>query len=109
MKLRIQGNSLRMRITNAELNLFRETGQVEEAIAFGPAEEQKLRYVLLKAPEYSNLQVSFNPNRVTVHVPAETATNWANSEQNGFEGFIDNGTPKGLKILIEKDLDCFHR
>lgn len=62
MKLRIQGNSLRMRVSEAEVKQFSQQGQVEEAIAFGPAEEQKLRYVLLKAPEYHNLQVSFTPN-----------------------------------------------
>lgn len=108
MKLRIQGNSLRMRVSEAELIKFRETGRVEEAIAFGPDEAHKLRYVLLRAPGHSSLQVSFTSNEVTVYVPAKTATDWATSDQNGFEGLVSNGTPKGLRILVEKDLDCFH-
>ncbi|MDB5261124.1 MAG: hypothetical protein JWQ14_405 [Adhaeribacter sp.] len=109
MKLRIQGNSLRMRVSEAEIMQFSQTGQVEEAIAFGPTEEQIFSYVLLNAPEYEELQVSFTPNKVTVHIPAKTATDWVSSDLNGIEGFINNGTQKGLKILIQKDLDCFHR
>lgn len=109
MKLRIQGNSLRMRVSEVEVTQFSQAGQIAESIAFGPAADQIFSYVLLNAPDYEQLQVSFTPNKVTVYIPEKTANDWVSSDLNGMEGFINNGTEKGLKILIEKDLDCLHR
>ena len=108
MKLRVQGNSLRMRLSEAEVSQFGQTGRVEETIQFGPEEDQILRYVLAKTTTASGLSISFTNNTVTVQVPEVIAWGWVNSDRNGFEEKIINGTEKGLKITVEKDLDCLH-
>jgi hypothetical protein len=38
MKLRLQGNSVRLRLTRSEVERLRETGLVEESIEFGSGE-----------------------------------------------------------------------
>ena len=108
MKIRVQENSLRLRLSEAEVTRFGQTGRVEETILFGPGEEQTLRYVLAKSTTDSTLSVSFTQNTVTVLVPEVIAWGWVNSDRNGFEDKISNGSEMGLKIVVEKDLDCFH-
>lgn len=108
MKLRIQGNSLRVRVTEAEVAKFRETGHLEEAIIFGPTKKETLNYLLIKSYENTEVTASFSENNITIWVPAAIATDWVNSEHNGFEARLPNGTEKGLRILVEKDLDCIH-
>ncbi|WP_026463175.1 DUF7009 family protein [Adhaeribacter aquaticus] len=108
MKLRVQSNSLRLRLSETEVTQFKQTGQIEERIQFGPSEDQVLRYVLAFSANTPVVTATFEQAQVTVLVPESIAAQWVNSEQNGFEGFIDNGTERGLKILVEKDLDCFH-
>ena len=109
MKLRIDGKSLRLRLSDAEVTQFKQTGKVEEVILFGFLPEEKLRYILTEIAEINKLDVVYKENSVIVKVPSATALIWANSNQNSIEGIIRNGTEKGLKILIEKDLDCLHR
>jgi hypothetical protein len=108
MKIRIQGSSLRVRVSEAEVAQFRETGHVEDAVIFGPTKKETLTYALIKAYENAEVTASFTENNIIIYVPATIATDWVNSEHNGFEARSPNGTEKGLKILVEKDLDCIH-
>jgi hypothetical protein len=108
MKLRIQGNSLRLRVSEAEVAQFRETGHVEEVVIFGPTRKESLHYALIKSYENSEVTASFAENNITIYVPAAIASDWVHSEHNGFAAWLPNGTEKGLKILVEKDLDCTH-
>ncbi|KAA5543332.1 DUF7009 family protein [Adhaeribacter rhizoryzae] len=108
MKLRIQGNSLRVRVSETEVAKFREIGHLEESVVFGPTQKETLNYLLIKSYENTEVTASFSENNITISVPAAIAKDWANSEHNGFEVKLPNGTDKGLKILVEKDLDCIH-
>jgi hypothetical protein len=108
MKLRIQGNSVRLRVSEAEVAQFRESGHVEEAIVFGPTSQEVLHYALIRSYENAEVTAAFAENKITIYVPAAIASDWINSEHNGFEARLPTGTEKGLKILVEKDLDCTH-
>jgi hypothetical protein len=48
MKLRIQGNSIRLRVSRSELAAFVETGRLEETVYFGPQVETSLTYALVR-------------------------------------------------------------
>ena len=108
MKLRIQGNSLRLRVSEADVAQLQETGRVEEALTLGPKPEQTLRYVLLASPRHQAMEASFAGSTLTVYLPQETAARWTSSDENGLEQLIDNSTGSKLRILVEKDLDCRH-
>ncbi len=107
MKLRIQGNSLRLRLSEAEVTQFADEGQVEENIAFSPDETNALRYILQQTSN-KEVSVQFTSNTILVSVPEVMAQKWTNTDLIGFDDLIDLGNEKQLRIVIEKDLDCRH-
>jgi hypothetical protein len=107
MKLRLQGNSLRLRLSEAEVNQFAETGLVEEIILLSSDETKLLRYVLRQTTGTAST-VDFAANTITVNIPQAIAEKWVNTDLTGFDDLIQTGPDKQLRIVIEKDLDCRH-
>ena len=107
MKLRIQGNSLRLRLSEAEISQFAEAGQVEETIAFSPDETNALRYTLQQTSE-KEVSVRFTNNVITISIPETMAQKWTDTNLVGFDDLINLGNEKQLRIVVEKDLDCRH-
>jgi hypothetical protein len=97
MKIRINGNSLRYRLTQSDIKYFSEHGYIEETTNFG---SQSLIYALQRN-NHDSLTAIFNNNKITMLVPVIMAKEWEITERVGFEG-ID----KGLFLLIEKDFKC---
>lgn len=96
MKLRIRGNSLRLRLSQKEVTQLAEEGRVEDAIAFGPT---KLVYALALGDQ---MGATFDGARIVVTLATKDGREWATSEgQVGIER--DDGT---LRILVEKDFAC---
>lgn len=107
MKIRIQGNSIRLRLSQSEVAKFQETGSVSDSISFGDNAGTTLAYSLERTglPEMS---ATFSNNQISVFVPTELASIWAASEQEvGMEHLqkpASNDIP--LRILVEKDFKC---
>ena len=104
MKMRVRGNSIRLRLTRSEVERFRETGLVEEIIEFGNG--QKLVYALESAANSEIVSAEFDSNGITVFVPRKDAKQWVNSNQVGIEAGQNIGNGKILRLLIEKDFAC---
>ena len=100
MKLRIKGNSLRMRLSQAEVDEFASSGKVRNTICFG---ETSLFYELRKGEIYS---VLFRDQKIVVEVPNQEATEWVSTDQVGIEETITVGDDRDLSIFIEKDFKC---
>jgi hypothetical protein len=109
VKLRIQGNSLRLRVSQSELARFTETGCLQETIYFGPGVGSALTYLLVRDSRVGSLDVEAAPGRVTVLLPAESARSWWSSEQVGIAGEVDLGVRGVLSVLVEKDFACLDR
>lgn len=109
MKLRIQGNSLRLRISKSELAKFVETGHLQETVYFGPEQGSELTYTLARDGHRPSLGVEASAGKVKVVLPAEVARTWADSEQIGINGDVDLGARGKLSILVEKDFACIDR
>lgn len=108
MKVRIQGNSLRLRLSQSEVAKFHESGMVSDCISFGVRPEDMLNYVIerLDVPE---MTASFAGNTIRVLVPTESANTWSGaSEEIGLEHLLRYGSNNGnsLRILVEKDFKC---
>ncbi|MFK7807013.1 MAG: hypothetical protein AB8F74_04345 [Saprospiraceae bacterium] len=105
MKIRILGDSLRLRLSQTEVNDMLERGMVKHSIRFGPRSAQQLNYILQKAtvPEVS---ASFNSNTISVLIPNDLADNWASSDEISIERKMSIQKEEYLKILIEKDFKC---
>jgi len=111
MKLRLEENSLRLRLSEEEVRHFAATGQVVYTIAFGPAPGQTLRYSLERLPDATPttaVQVRYEAGALAVEVPAPIARNWADTENIGFKAQVLVAEGQELRILVEKDLDCHH-
>lgn len=106
MKLRIRGNSIRLRLSQQNVLVFGEKGRVENSIQFGLA-GGKLTYAL-EAAEVKKLKSEFKDNTITVFVPKELAKIWVESQLVGLEHLDSTTENDQVKILVEKDFKCMH-
>jgi len=102
MKIRIKGNSLRLRLTQTEVNDFAKGGRVSDSISFG---DSQLIYIL-QSEEREDISADFNGEFITVSVPDEMGNRWAGTEQVGMEAERPLKDGGKLSILIEKDFQC---
>lgn len=103
MKIRIKGNSIRIRLTRTEVENFGKFGVLEEATEFG---NSKLVYAIESSSTIDELQASFVNNRITVLIPEKIRDEWVSTERIGFENKFNIGNDKQLFLLIEKDFVC---
>ncbi len=111
MKLRLEENSLRLRLSEAEVREFAATGRVAQTIAFGPGAGQTFTYALERLPEANPapaVQLRYETGALAIEVPASVARQWADTENIGFKGQILVAEGQELRIVVEKDLDRDH-
>jgi hypothetical protein len=109
MKLRIKGNSLRLRVSPSEVARLLKHDCLEETIHFGPQANAKLTYALQQEPMASTLTVQYTENRVAVLIPANQANAWGFTDQIGIAENISLGEFGTLAVVIEKDFACLDR
>lgn len=103
MKLRLRGNSLRLRLTQGEVNDLVALGSVEEKTAFGPHAQLSYAIALGEGPSVS---ASFDAGAIRVTVPSADARAWATSDRVGIEAEQTTPGDEPLRLLIEKDFAC---
>lgn len=109
MKLRVKGNSIRLRLTQGEVDRFREKGVVREITAFDLSGTRQLIYVVESCDSCQSPEASINNNIITVKVPVETAREWTETDLVGFDNGLDPEEEDSLYILVEKDFQCLHK
>jgi len=103
MKLRIKGDSLRLRLTRPEVEQLGTAGAVEDRIHF--AGGKVLMYRLKRDAEAVQLVASFADGVIEVRVPEAAARQWCGTDQVALDGTQSNGGTS-LRILVEKDFAC---
>jgi hypothetical protein len=106
MKLRLKGNSIRLRLGRSEVRRMRDEGIVEESTTFDILGRQRLDYVLCTGPNLLAITASFEDGRIVVRVPSALVREWAETDQVGIESSQVGDGGCGLSILIEKDFEC---
>lgn len=104
MKLRIKGDSLRLRIAPSEMKWLMETGRVEDTVHFGADVHARLTYALEHA-DVSEMTVRYEPEHVAVVVPTGIARAWSGGDEVGVYGSVNVGGAH-LELAIEKDWAC---
>ena len=94
MKLKIDHNCLRLRLTTDDLRELAAEGTLEETTIIGSA----LTYAL-EPGDVPAVAATFIDGRISVVVPRELLEKWA----SGDDVAIESSQPP-LRILIEKDL-----
>ena len=106
MKLRIRGNSIRLRLLRGEVEKFGEKGIVEESINFGAS---SLTYVLQNSAEANAISAQFNGSKIVITLPSATAFEWTETDLISLKGEQRIADGEILKILVEKDFVCLDR
>jgi hypothetical protein len=109
MKLRIKGNSLRLRISRSEVTRLLEGDCLEETIQFAPEACARFTYALQQDRLVGRPTVQYTGNRVAVLIPADQANAWGITDQVGIAEDIGLGNLGSLALLIEKDFACLDR
>jgi hypothetical protein len=109
MKLRIKGNSLRLRVSRSELARLLEGDRIEETIHFTAAPEAKLTYALDLAMQSAPVRVEHGPQAVTVILAKDRARIWGSEGEVGVYTELDNGEAGLLEVIVEKDFACLDR
>ena len=103
MKLRIRGNSLRLRVSRTELERIAEQGSAEDSIRFAPGTEW--RYGIEVKPA-GDVAAQFAANALRVVLPKPRVDRWLGDQEVAIEGLQPIGYGETLRILVEKDYTC---
>jgi hypothetical protein len=100
VKLRIQDNSLRFRLTQTEVIRLKENGRVEAEVRF--TQDRALRYIVASTQAIEDIEVEYTADCVRVFLPGPWVLAWADSDQVSIAG---HGR---VQVLVEKDFQCLH-
>jgi len=103
MKLRIKGNSLRLRLSKSDVAALAEKGKVSDQITFGFS---SLVYELKANEGVEKLAAYFSNNTITVHINAAFARAWKDNEVISISDLQEIKGGEELKLLVEKDFQC---
>ena len=106
MKLRIRGNSIRLRLLPGEVAQLGATGEVTEKTVFV---QSNLIYTLRTSRVVKELSANFADNEIVVTLPDTVARDWVESNEVGIEAEQVISPNETLKILVEKDFVCLDR
>jgi hypothetical protein len=107
MKLRILGNSIRLRLTRSDVAQFGRSGRVEETFGFGAQPADRLNYSLERSPS-GTVELDVTPNRIAIRVPHSVANDWVETRHVGFEAVCRRAVGDEISVLVEKDFQCTH-
>lgn len=98
MKLRIKGNTVRLRLTRPEVTEIAAGREVREVTEFSVTS----RFIYcLQSSTSEAVEAYFNDNCMLISIPQEMSKAWASSNDVGIEAEQNQ-----LKIIIEKDFAC---
>lgn len=109
MKLRIKGNSLRLRVLRSELARLAEGESIVESVRFAPGEASILRYVLTVTQQEKSLEVTYTSNEIKTTISPAQFQEWNEPSQVGIYESIAVGEVEKLEVMIEKDFACLDR
>lgn len=102
MKIRIKGNSVRLRLSRTEVDTFGQNGYIEEKTDFGGSE---LTYAL-SSNQTEHMMADFKNHVITIYIPEAWKDEWVNTERIGYKAEMSLGDGKNLYLLLEKDFKC---
>jgi hypothetical protein len=101
MKLRIQDDSLRLRLTRGEVDDLSQGLAVERTVHF--SDGRALQYIVTGSAAALSPQAVYSGDAIRVILPETRVKAWAGGGEVGIEG--QDGP---LRILVEKDFQCLH-
>jgi hypothetical protein len=106
MKIRIQGNSIRVRTSRGEVARLAGGDSIEQQTLF--SRDSKLVCNVTPVKNLSKAAVKFDGTTIGIELPFDEVTRWASTEQVGMESNLRIDEQNSLRLLIEKDFECLH-
>jgi hypothetical protein len=103
MKLRIRGDSVRLRLSQTETVQLAEQGFVADSIHFPAGNDLEYR---IEAADVASVNTRFDGHKVIVTVPEQTLRAWFEPAEVSISAEQELGPGRCLQILIEKDFAC---
>jgi hypothetical protein len=103
MKLRIRDNSLRLRITQTELDQFEKDKKVQATIHF--PEGVLMHYVLLWSDD-ENFGARFDGLSMVAWVSHSAGQRWLDPSEVTIDHSLELENGDSLRLLVEKDFQC---
>ena len=103
MKLRIKGNSVRLRLSKSDVARIITVGYVEERTLFGA---NAFIYALQSVNEGDGLTADFTAGKMTMMVPKTMIEDWDVNDVVTFNGSMMVSDDEQLYLLLEKDFQC---
>ena len=103
MKLRLEGNSIRLRVRKSDINALQKNAVISETLTFPNG--NVFQYQLQINNASLDIDSQLISNILTINLPLSIAADWMQTDAVGLEKML----PNGLFILIEKDFPCTDR
>lgn len=101
MKLRINGNDIRIRVNKAEFEAFMEYGSIADILEIPHA---PLSYSLEKCGE-KVINLSRLGDSIRIGLPMDKVEEWKSEDKIGFSEVVTL-QDKSIRITVEKELKC---
>ena len=109
MKMRIKGNSLRLRVTPSEVKRLLQHGGIREHVQLTADPEDRLTYAVKSSLSGATTTVAYQSGNITVSVPEIQLRTWAGSDDVGLYVELPLSDGHALSVAIEKDFACLDR
>ena len=103
MKIRMNGNSVRLRLTQSDVRNLGREGYVQEETHFGSS---TFCYRLQQSNTINDLSAGFSSGKITVYIPADFVQTLESTDRIGYDAYHPIGENKTLLLLVEKDFKC---
>ncbi len=108
MKLRFNKNTIRLRVSQSDLQKLMAENELIEKVHFG-GRQPDFHYKLKISGDHTAMLATCEHYEVTVTIPRKLADDWANSGQTGLYHEQSTDADGNLSISVEKDFQCLHK
>ena len=107
MKLRLKGNSIRVRLDRRDIERLIDEGRVDDAVRFGPGLAFSYAVEMGAAPR-ERPRAFYAAGRLLIRIDPEDAEEWLAGDRVGFDHLqdVEGGV---VRVLLEKDFACIDR
>ena len=107
MKLRIEDDSVRLRLKRTEVEALCRGEMVEAHVHL--SDVYTLTYAVEARDGIDSPTLDANPARITVGLPKAALAGWDTDARVGFEGHCPTAEGASVFVLVEKDFKCLDR
>jgi hypothetical protein len=108
MKLRIHGDSIRLRLNRREVAEFASAGRLEQVCQYGPRAGDRLVYALEASRNAQHPAIRVAGQAITVILPQALALGWTSTDKVEISTTNPVAAGRSVTVLVEKEFRRLH-